>query len=545
MKAGFASIIIIFLNMEKFLAEAIRSVLDQSYKDWELLLVDDGSTDGSTLIAQQFAEEHSERVRYIEHAQHQNRGMSSSRNLGIQNSTGEFLAFLDADDVLTSNALEDQISILRSHPEAAMVYGPIQYWFSWTGNIEDSQRDYVERLGVPANSVIPPPALLPLFLQDKAAVPSGILVRREIIDQVGGFEESFHSFYEDQVFCAKVCLAASVYAAEECWYKYRQHSGNSCSIGQITGEYFSARLDFLHWLESYLVTAGIQYPEVWRAFHQEMRPYRYALLHRLLRSYEEYQSKAQQLALSTARRILPNPIYRWLAGRWQAYKGLPSASLVRFGDLRRFTPLSRDWGFDRGLPIDRYYIEKFLADHATEVCGQILEIGDNTYTHQFGGDRVTRSDVLHVKPGDPKVTVIADLTCADHIPANTFDCIILTQTLHLIYETRDALNTLYRILKPGGSLLMTVPGISQISRYDMDRWGDYWRFTTRSTRQLLGEIFPIEEVKVTSYGNVLSAAALLYGLATHELYQEELMYHDPDYEVLIAARAAKPIPKGF
>jgi SAM-dependent methyltransferase len=193
---------------------------------------------------------------------------------------------------------------------------------------------------------------------------------------------------------------------------------------------------------------------------------------------------------------------------------------VRFGDLRRLKPISRVFGFDRGLCIDRYYIENFLAKHAEDIRGHVLEIGDDTYTRRFGGDRVARSDVLHVQEGNPKATIVADLTCADSIPSDTFDCIIFTQTLQFIYDVRAAIRHLYRILKPGGVLLATFPGISQISRYDMDRWGDYWRFTTLSARRLFEEVFPPGNVTVRAYGNVLAAVAFLHGLSAEELRRE-------------------------
>jgi len=135
---------------------------------------------------------------------------------------------------------------------------------------------------------------------------------------------------------------------------------------------------------------------------------------------------------------------------------------------------------------------------------------------------------------------VADLTCGDHIPPDTFDCIILTQTLQFIYEVEAAVMTLYRILKPGGILLATFAGISQISRWDMDRWGHYWNFTTLSAQRLFERSFPAEKIKVEAYGNVLAAMALLYGLASQELLQEELDHHDPDYELLIVVRAVKP-----
>jgi SAM-dependent methyltransferase len=217
----------------------------------------------------------------------------------------------------------------------------------------------------------------------------------------------------------------------------------------------------------------------------------------------------------------------------------PPVGWINFGTLRRLTPISRDFGYDRGLPIDRYYIHQFLAAHQNEIQGRVMEIGERTYTRQFGGDRVTHSDVLHVIEGNPEATFIGDLTTADHIPSNMFDCIILTQTLHLIYDMKAAVATLYRTLKPGGVLLITVPGISQVVKCD---WGDdwCWALTTQSARLLLEEYFPKSDVQVEAYGNVLTAAAFLYGAATEDLSTHELDYRDPEYQCLITLRAVKP-----
>ena len=242
-------------------------------------------------------------------------------------------------------------------------------------------------------------------------------------------------------------------------------------------------------------------------------------------------------ATSIGRFLLPERSHRWVRERQRHLGCWPPKGSIRFGSLRRLTPVSRDFGFDRGQPIDRYYIEQFLSVHAQDVRGAVLEVGDKAYTVKFGHDRVARSDVLHVESGQPSATVVADLTHAEDIPSEDFDCIIVTQTLQFIYGVRDAVRTLHRLLKPGGVLLTTVPGISQISRFDMDRWGEYWRFTSLSTRRLLEEVFP--RVSVEAHGNVLASVAFLHGLAAEELRPEELDYRDPDYELLITVRAVK------
>jgi glycosyltransferase involved in cell wall biosynthesis len=538
---GLVSVIVIFLNAEKFLQEAIESIFAQTYDNWELLLVDDGSADGSTEIALQYAEQYPGKIRYLEHDGHQNRGMSASRNLGIRNSKGEYIAFLDADDVWLPHKLQQQVAILESQPEAAMVYGSALYWYSWSDDPEDAKHDFVQALDVQLNTMIEPPKLLTVFLRNEGATPSpsGILVRREVIEAVGGFEESFRGMHEDQAFYTKVCLKFPVFVASECWYRYRQHADACVSVAMNTGQYQSARLTFLNWVEDYLSMSGVEDGEVWSILQKELWPYHHPILHRMLQRARHHVRQMRELLKLMARQTLPVPVRSWLRIQQQRFSHWPPVGWVRFGSLRRLQPISRVFGLDRGLCIDRYYIENFLAQHAEDIQGHVLEIGEDTYTRRFGGERVTRSDVLHAVAGNPKATVVADLTCADHIPADTFDCIILTQTLLCIYDVRAALRHLYRILKPGGVLLATFPGISQISRYDMDRWGDYWRFTDASARRLFGDIFGPDSVTITTYGNVLAACAFLHGLAAHELKQEELDYHDPDYQVIITVRAVK------
>jgi SAM-dependent methyltransferase len=218
----------------------------------------------------------------------------------------------------------------------------------------------------------------------------------------------------------------------------------------------------------------------------------------------------------------------------------PPVGWVRFGQLRRLSPITTDYGNSRGLEIDRYYIDRFLSEHASDIRGHVLEIKHNSYTLKYGGKRVTKSDVLHKVEGNPDATLVADLSDAGHIPSDTFDTIIFTQTLQFIYDIHSTVSTLFRILKPGGILLATASGLAQISREDFEMWGEYWRFTSLSARLLFEEVFPKENVEVCSYGNVLAAVAFLEGLAAEDLKKRELEVHDPNYEILIAIRAIKP-----
>jgi glycosyltransferase involved in cell wall biosynthesis len=268
------SIIIIFLNTENYLAEAVESVYSQTYKRWELLLVDDGSTDSSPEIARRYASEKPGQVHYLAHPGHRNRGKGASRNLGIRQAKGDYLAFLDADDLWLPHKLAEQVAILDKCREAGMVYGKTLYWYSWTQDPVDGRRDFIPPLGVAPGSVIKQPALLPFYLRGKASIPCpcSILVRRSVIDEVGGFDETFtgvNNIYEDQAFYAKVCLKTPVVAVNRCWDHYRQHSQASMAVAWRTGTETQARRFFLTWLGVYLNEQASQDRDVWLALKRE------------------------------------------------------------------------------------------------------------------------------------------------------------------------------------------------------------------------------------------------------------------------------------
>jgi SAM-dependent methyltransferase len=245
---------------------------------------------------------------------------------------------------------------------------------------------------------------------------------------------------------------------------------------------------------------------------------------------------------SAAKRLLPARAQAWLRGRRSRVS--PPVGRVRLGGLRRLKPISDRFGFDRGQPVDRYYIEQFLARHggpSGDISGRVLEVGDDSYTRAFGappsgGDGVTGIDVVDIEPRNPRATIVADLAGGENVPSQAFDCVVCTQTLFFIFDLHKAVATLARILRPGGVLLATVPGISK-SCPPVER--DYWRFTSSSVRRLFEESFPAENVTVEAYGNVLTAIAFLHGLATSELKPSELDFRDPAFELIVAVRAVK------
>jgi len=278
------SAITAFLDGERFLRDAIESVIAQSYARWELLLVDDGSTDGATAIAKRYVAEYPDRIRYLEHDGHRNRGLSASRNVGIAAARGAYVAFLDADDVWLPDKLLDQVALLEPRPDVSATYGNTLYWHSWTGDPADAARDFYPRLGVADGSAYPPPRLFERMLAGRAMVPCphSLLIRTDVVRRLGGFEERFTGMFEDQAFYAKLMLAERVLVVERSWERYRLHSESMCAAAERDGTTDIARLRYLEWLREYLATTGNADPGVRAALRRAFLPYRHPRLHRVL-----------------------------------------------------------------------------------------------------------------------------------------------------------------------------------------------------------------------------------------------------------------------
>ncbi len=219
--------------------------------------------------------------------------------------------------------------------------------------------------------------------------------------------------------------------------------------------------------------------------------------------------------------------------RWrQRLRRLRRPALL--GTLRRTSPLSSRWGYDRGTPVDRFYIERFLEQHRHDIRGRVLEIKDSGYTDRFG-TQVEARDVLDIDAANPRATIVADLAAADGVPSDHFDCFVCTQTLGMIYDVHSAVGHAHRILRPGGVLLATLPALSRLDR----RLPDYWRFTPASCDLLFGEVFGSANVAVESHGNVLAAIASMSGMAREELSRRELETCDARYPLVVTVRAVK------
>jgi glycosyltransferase involved in cell wall biosynthesis len=302
------SVIVCFLNEERFLAEAVASVVAQTFTDWELLLVDDGSSDGSSAIARQLAAADGGRIDYLDHADHRNLGLSASRNAGIRRARGRFIAFLDADDAWYPGKLEQQVAILEAHPQAAMVIGASNYWRSWSGRADSA--DEIIPIGAVADTLIAPPQLMttlyPLGL-GAAPPPSDLLLRRDAVQAVGGFEASFRGplmLYEDQAFLSKIYRSHPVYVASACWDRYRQRDDSIVATGHADGRYWQVRWHFLHWLRRDLARTGGTPPAVHDALARAIREARLKL--------------ARAHLASAARRLLPAPLYERLRPRFRS-----------------------------------------------------------------------------------------------------------------------------------------------------------------------------------------------------------------------------------
>lgn len=255
-------------------------------------------------------------------------------------------------------------------------------------------------------------------------------------------------------------------------------------------------------------------------------------------------ARLEKIIRDAATVVLPLSLRQWIRKQQRLHKlqSVPVGS-VDFGGLRRISPISTVFGQDRDLlTIERFYIEEFLAKHSDDFKGRCLEMGDPAYTLKFGGDKVSQPDVLNYVEGNPQATIVADLTDAPHIPDDSFDCIIITQTLQMIFDVDKAIATLFRILKPGGVVLCTSHGMTRVARREgVDDWGEYWHFTTQSKRRLFHAHFPKDHVRVSTVGNVFTCICNLHGLGASEITPEELAVHDPNFEMLVLVRAVKPV----
>jgi glycosyltransferase involved in cell wall biosynthesis len=522
------SVVIPCFNQAGYLGEAIESALAQDYDPVEVVVVDDGSSDDTRKVAMGYPA-----VRYTYQP---NRGLAAARNKGIEVSQASYFAFLDADDRLCQGALKTGLTCIDAHPECGFVYGRFRF-------IDERGRVLTTYDKPPDNS----DDYIGLFGGNHIAMCAAVLYPRRVLEEVDGFRAQLRAAEDYDLYFRIARL-----------YPFFRHSAVVAECRRHTK---NMSLDSSLMLRSTLTVLRDQREHLgddarrWRAYRASIelwKQYYGGLLVKQVKAElrAQHPKKASQklfALLSLAPGVFCCSIGRMAGKMIRALSRLVTPQrgrvwswrIMRSYAVRRLTPLSRDFGYDRGTPVDRYYIQGALAGWAQDIRGRVLEIKDNSYTLQFGGRRVLKSDVLDMCMDNPNATICADLAHGSGITPNTYDCVIATQTLHLIYDFQAAVRTLYRILKPGGVLLVSVPGISQIARDQMNRWSDQWRFTSASSERLFGDVFGAVNVSVAARGNVCAAISYLQGRAAEELSQAELEYTDPDYEVVIFVRAAK------
>ena len=523
-------VVITTFNHAHFLADALASVHGQQPAPDSVIVVDDGSSDEPETVVDRFPG-----TRLIRQP---NRGLAAARNAGMSALTTDYVLFLDADDRLEPRAIESALRCFGRMPECGFVYGGHRY---------------IDRDGHSIGERFEPPGDAPyehLLRGNFIAMHGTVTYRRDRLLETGGFDESLRRCEDYDVYL-RMAKRYPIAGYADLTAAYRLHGDNMSADHRemlrvaldVHSRHRPSRRD--GWRA---ISAWQKGRRTWRSYYaREIASKRYRRREgSLVQSIRDVGALAQvspalsmrEAARGMKRRIagfLPSPMRRRM---WRVLGDRPPLGGVDVGDLGGTVPISRDFGFDRGMPIDRYYIERFLERHAIEITGRVLEIGGDDYTRRFGGSRVTRADVLHVREGNPQATFVGDLNDPAVLPANAFDCIVLTQTLHLIYDARLAVARLHRALAPGGVVLVTAPGISQIDRGE---WGTswFWSFTTESLSRLFSECFGRDDVLVEHYGNVFAATAFLQGLAVEEVDAAKLEPLDKSYQVIVGVRARK------
>lgn len=302
---GLVSIITPFRNAEPFLEMAIESVRTQCYRHWELLLVNDDSSDAGLEIAESYAQRLPHKIRVINPTDGW-RGAAATRNTGLRLAKGEFITFLDSDDVYLPHTLETEVGTLVTNPEAGGVCGAMLLWYSWTGKTHDARRDFMAYPKVGDEWVHSPPHLLVHNLRSGGRKPGigSLMIRRQVIEQVGAFEEDFRNLAEDQIFWAKVCLHVPIVVLDNCLFRYRQHQNSLCAKARRDGSDFATWQAYLDWLMNYLIKEGIEEP---------------AILQALLNSQRSAELEARFSWLKQAgRRIIPPRTRFWFRDFWMA-----------------------------------------------------------------------------------------------------------------------------------------------------------------------------------------------------------------------------------
>ncbi len=543
------AVIVTTYNDSRFLPDALRSVFEQVRPPDEVIVVDDGSAEDPRDIVSRFPG-----ARLI---RQENQGLSGARNTGLLATSADLVLFLDADDILLPSALSAGLACLAENPDAAFVYGA---YMMVNENLRAFGNVYYRPAGADAVATI--------LLGNAIGMHATVLYRREVLAAVGGFDRTLRKV-EDYEIYLRIASEHPVASHPEVVTLCRRHGRNMSLAAEDMlrvsiavhdayrpepGETSRRRawsegreLFRAYWIQvglGALATAALARRKPRETLQGMVRLYslwnetrpcgRAAARDRLMFGGHVMRRFMRGLASQ----VLPVSAKQWMRRRLTSHHpGAMLASEAGGGAAPR--PVSIDFGYDRGDPIDRYYIEGFLERHRADVRGRVLEVGEATYSRRYGGDRVERQDVLHVHPGKAQATIVGDISQRGVLPASAFDCIILTQTLHLIFDMQAALEELHAALKPGGVLLLTVPGITPVDRGEWrDSW--YWSLTAASVRRLCERACGEAETSIETHGNVLAATAFLQGLAQQDLDRAQLDPTDGAFPVIITLRLRRP-----
>jgi glycosyltransferase involved in cell wall biosynthesis/SAM-dependent methyltransferase len=505
-----------------YLGAALDSAMAQTRPFDEIVVVDDGSTDHPEAILVSFP-----CARLMRQS---NAGLASSRNTGLAAITTDFVIFLDADDLLLPHAVENGLTCHALHPNCGLVYGGFHRI--------DAGGDPIE---APKCTPIGADPYATLLRGNAIGMHATVMYSRKILSELGGFDTSWPRC-EDYDGYLRMARTHKMASHSNIVALYRWHGRNISADPRVM-------LNWVLRVNDRQRAYTCDKPKLETARREGRRNWRQYYATELIQDIKrEWRIKRRTIQagrrLAAAVSIAPlhatREVTQMVFNRMRAGTRMRSRGKIDLGDLGTTVPVSLDFGFDRGTPVDRFYIMDFLDRQRHKIAGRTLEVGDASYSRLFGADRVTHQDVLFIDDSNPEATIVGDLTDPSVLPENTYNCIVLTQTLHLIFDVHQAARQLFRALRPGGTLLLTVPGISPIER---GKWGAMWcwSFTTVSAFRLFAQVFGPNNVKVEAHGNVLAATAFIQGLSIEELDRDKLREFDPAYPVIVTIVASKPI----
>ncbi|GMN13376.1 glycosyltransferase [Altererythrobacter sp. MTPC7] len=517
------AIVVTAYNHARFLSDALGSIAAQTLPPAEVVVIDDGSNDAPEKVCRDY-----EFVRVV---RTENRGLAAARNRGLAEIETDAAVFLDADDILYPEALRTGREALLANPGAAFVHGAFRYLDAELGNPSAPR---LRRTGPNARAI--------LLRENAIRMHGAVMYDRRKLAAAGGFDETL-PLVEDYDVYLRLAARHPVASHGGLVAGYRRHAGglsaNARAMFDWTRKVHAAHEPepgdaALHrawrdgerqWLAAFSELAWSDRPDI---------PARHAWSDRtrLMRIAPRLTPPAALRALAV--RLLPRRAADWLR-RINRRPLDPPVGTIDMGDLGRIAPVSADFGFARGTPVDRLYIERFLGEHGEAIGGRVLEIGSDTYSARFGSG-IARQDTISVDPAD-NPTIAGDLLAPGTLPAAAFDCAVVTQTLHLLYDMPLAVKRLHDSLVPGGTMLATVPGISPVMPDASHGW--YWSLTGMAAERLFSDVFGEGAVEVQVFGNAFAATCFLQGIAQEDIGEGWLDPVDPAYPVIVAVKAVR------